>query len=334
MQPLRELLLDRIQRGENHRREKFKLTDVLPYDNFVEIGQILRACATCPELAELLLDRLAPFRSSIVGALPQSMQSHGLVADAASELSVEELRASLLGIADKKLKQWIIDDSSLIYGELSRDELDTLFLEINQTIEDRRQFVDLGSGLGKVVMTAAVSIPFTSYRGVELVPYRHSLALQRFDDFCLTIESELAPSFQHSHNFSYLTDDYAADIPLLRTLRERVSFELGDLLSSDLSVASLIFMYSTCFGSFIHKIADKIARDAPKGCLVITTTYAFDHPGLYLVKHYPSKSLAWTDIRIYRRVGEGPWPVSLSKTGHHQELETWKKNARDLLQIS
>jgi len=40
-------------------------------------------------------------------------------------------------------------------------------------------------------MTAALSTSFDSYTGIELVPYRHRLALEQYTKFCETISSEV-----------------------------------------------------------------------------------------------------------------------------------------------
>ena len=103
----------------------------------------------------------------------------------------EELVSALKEISEEDLRQWIIDDGSLVYGELSSDELEAYFEAVNELGGDRSSFVDLGSGLGKVVMTAAVSTSFDSYTGVELVPYRHRLAQEQYAKFCETISSEV-----------------------------------------------------------------------------------------------------------------------------------------------
>jgi hypothetical protein len=103
------------------------------------------------------------------------------------------------------------------------------------------------------------------------------------------------------------------------------------MFACDVSRASLIFMYSTCFGSLMHKIASKLGDEAPEGCLVSTTTYAINHPGFELVKHFPAKSIAWTDLRIYRRVGKGPWPEQKQPSSLGSDPQKWKESARELL---
>lgn len=184
-----------------------KVTDSnpLPINHFAEIGQILRACAQRPRLTEALLDRLAPHRSYIIGVLPPGLQVHGLISDLTTETDDDELGHQLNQITEEKLKQWIIDDCSLIYGELKREELDAFFAEAGPLLEHNKEFIDLGSGLGKVVMTAAVSLVFESYLGVELIPYRHKLAITQFENFCHRVSECIAEPFDDA-NGSYIQD--------------------------------------------------------------------------------------------------------------------------------
>jgi len=328
---LRDLLLDGIQGGEFHPREKASDSNPLPISYFTEIGQILRACAKRPAFTEELLDRLSPYRSSIIGVVPPGMQAHGLIADSNKELDDAELGIRLSQITGERLQQWIIDDGSLVYGELKREELNAFFAEVTQLLEHNNEFIDLGSGLGKVVMTAAVSVAFESYLGVELLPYRHKLAIQRLEDFYQGINELIAKPAAEEISSYFQDTPSQIDVENLAQLFPKVSFQSGDMFSCDVSRASLIFMYSTCFGSLMHKIANKLALEAPEGCLVSTTTYAINHPGFELVKHFSAKTMAWTDVRFYKRVGQGPWPEQKAQSSVSSDLQKWKESARELL---
>ncbi|HAY45090.1 MAG TPA: histone methylation protein DOT1-like protein [Gammaproteobacteria bacterium] len=327
----RDRLLDGIQGGEFHQREKASDSNPLPISHFTEIGQILRACAKRPALTEELLDRLSPHRSSIIGALPSGLQAHGLISDINKELDDVELRKGLYQITEERLKQWIIDDGSLVYGELKREELDAFFSEVSQLLNHTNEFIDLGSGLGKVVMTAAVSVAFESYLGVELLPYRHRLAIKRFDDFCQSINECVAqPAAGAIDPYSQDTSSQF-DLGHLAQIPSKVDFQPGDMFACDVSRASFIFIYSTCFGSLMHKIANKLASESPEGCLVSTTTYAINHPGFVLVKHFPANSMVWTDLRFYERVGKGPWAEQVATSSAESDRQKWRESARELL---
>jgi len=328
---IRDFLLNDIQGGEFHPREKSSDSNLLPISHFTEIGQILRACAKRPAFTEELLDRLSTHRGFIIGVLPPGLQANGLISDSNKELDDVDLRQRLGQITEERLQQWIIDDGSLVYGELKREELDAFFAEVSQLLNHTNEFIDLGSGLGKVVMTAAVSVAFERYLGVELLPYRHKLAIKRFDDFCQSINECIAQSATGAIGPYSQDTSSQFDLGHLAQIPSKVSFQSGDMFACDVSRASFIFMYSTCFGSLMHKIANKLASESPEGCLVSTTTYAINHPGFVLVKHFPANSMAWTDLRFYKRVGQGPWPDQVAPSSAGSDPQKWRESARELL---
>ena len=328
-------ILNCLEGGEKHLRQKLKTSNSAKLDDFLRIGQILKACANTPTLVDRLLERLVEHQDVMLGALPRGVLSFGPISDSEYKTTSECLLESLNDISEQNLRQWVIDDSSLIYGELGKEELEIYFKEVNRLVKHRDQFIDLGSGLGKVVMTASISIPFSSYVGIELMPYRQKLALEQYSKFSQAIASEadkLKEIGQVALNsqLQHPTCGYSHVIGA----SSKIELRLGDLLSCDIRCASLIFIYSTCFGSFMHKIADKVAKEAPEGCLVSATTYQFDHPGLRLLEHYPSKEMAWTDVRIYERVGVGPGPESNPPAPRHFDNAVWKSKAFNILRVA
>ena len=328
---LRKTLLSSIGGGEFHPREKLSGDSAELFESYIKVGSLLKSCAMNPALVEPLIDRLINHRSAIVGSVPPGLMPHSLIAEVRNDESPASLRRALSELDEGSLRQWIIDDASLVYGELKDEELSGYFSELSKLISDRKHFVDLGSGLGKVVMTAAVSIYFESYSGVELIPYRHNLALQRFGAFSSILREGLTDYSADDLSFSFVEDESVTK-EHLSTIPERIEFILKDLFDADVSRASMIFIYSTCFGSLMHRISEKLANEAPEGCLASSTTYQLDHPGLELVRYYPSNTLAWTSVYIYRRVGNGPWPKIEPKPLYREnDEEKWKEEARKAL---
>jgi len=328
---LKVLLLSRISHGERHVREKLKERTAGSLKEYLTIGRLLNLCAREPLLVEQLLDRLVPHRAAIVGSVPPGLLPHGLVGGITTRTDPEFLRRGLSELDDESLLKWIVDDASIIYGELNDVELRAFFYHLSKLLSARRQFIDLGSGLGKVVMTAAVSVNFDSYVGIELVPYRHNLALQRLANFSSTLQEGIKHYSGSDQDFSFVGNEPVTKEHLV-TIPKRIEFILKDLFEADVSRASVIFIYSTCFGSLMHKVSEKIANEAPVGCLVSSTTYQLDHPGLELIRHYPANTLAWTSVRIYRRVGNAPWPmIEPSPLYRENDEEKWKEEARKAL---
>ena len=331
---IRNSLLLSLEGGQYHAREKIKQSGTLPYSDFLSIGVALKACFNNPALHEQLIARLKPHAGVIIGVLPPGIQSQGLLPTPGELADPNFKPLQLQDISDAQLRQWIIDDGSLVYGELTSEELHQYFLEVCPLLKPDGHFVDLGSGLGKVVMTAGLNFPFATCKGIEIVPYRHRMAFERFVNL-LKLAQE---SFNQLRTPTKAQDTvmlpWTSDLQVqhLLNLPKRVSFQLGDMFTCDVRQASLVFIYSTCFGSFIHKLAHKLANEAPEGCLVSTTTYKIDHPGLELIKHFPAKTMAWTDVFVYKRVGTGPWAELPHIATYSPNLDEWEAKARALLQ--
>ena len=330
---IRDAMLLSLEGGQFHTREKIKESGTLAYADFLRIGLALKDCFVDLQRHEELIERLKAHVDVIIGVLPPGIQSQGLL-PTPEELADPNFKAlALKDVTDEQLRQWIVDDGSLVYGELTGEELLKYFAELGPLLEPGGNFVDLGSGLGKVVMTASLQFPFASCKGIEIVPYRHSMACERFVGLL-----KLAQESLNQLKVAVTAEDpielpWTADMRLshLLNLPKRASFQLGDMFTCNVSDASLVFIYSTCFGSFIHKLAHKLADETPEGCLVTTTTFKIDHPGLTLIKQLPAQTVAWTDIFVYKRVGAGPWPEQPSPPVHTPNIEEWEVKARMLL---
>ncbi|MEY3886186.1 MAG: hypothetical protein RL650_278 [Pseudomonadota bacterium] len=333
VEDIREAMLKSVEGGEYHPRQKILETSTLPYTDYLSIGLALRECFLNPQKHEILIQRLRPLAGTIIGVLPPGIQNQGLLPKD-EDLKLESFeRKNLDQITDAQLRQWIVDDGSLVYGELTRHELNQYFNEIGPMLSSAGHFVDLGSGLGKVVMTAGLQFPFETCKGIEILPYRHKMAFDRFRNM-LKVGQEgfnrlTTPT--HADQLLGLTSSPDMKVAHLLNLPKRVSFQLGDMFTCDIGKATLVFLYSTCFGSFMHKIAHKLANEAPEGCLVSCTTYAITHPGLELVKRFPANTLAWTDVFIYRRVGSQQWATPPEPFSYLPNLDEWEAKARELL---
>ena len=333
MQEIREAMIQSLEGGQFHSREKIKQNSTLPYKDFLSIGLALKECFLNPERHDELIQRLTPHANVIIGVLPPGIQSHGLL-PSEEELASDNFQYKKLSeFSDSEIRRWIIDDGSLVYGELDRQELENYFAAVFPLLVPGGHFVDLGSGLGKVVMSAALHFPFETCKGVEILSYRHRMAGERFLNMLKVGQDGFqllnAPT-QASESISLPWGDHLKAIHLL-TASKRVEFQEGDMFTFDVSNANLIFIYSTCFGSFMHHIAHKLANEAPENCLVSSTTYAINHPAFQLIKHFPAGALAWTDMFIYQRVGTKQWPETSFELASEPSADEWEAKARALL---
>jgi len=354
---LRESMLQSLEGGQFHVRQRLTKDSGLPflaylsYEDYVTIGLTLRRCFELPAQHDALIQKLKPHVEVIIGVLPPGMQPHGLL-PTEQEAALQGLVPKTLDdITDAQMRQWIMDDGSLVYGELSREELEGYFAAVSPYLLPGMKFVDLGSGLGKVVMSAALHYPFEQCMGIEILPYRHRLASERFAALLKVGQeglSQMAASGALLSASDEVTLAWGSNLKLLHllTLPARVALEEGDMFGCDLSGAGLVFIYSTCFGAFMHKIAHKLAHEMPEHGLVSTTTYALNHPAFELVKRYPAKSLAWTDVFIYRKLGKPGlqvWPEQLgglalgsaanAASAYRPDPEEWEVKARQLLAV-
>jgi hypothetical protein len=292
-----------ITSGEQHVRP---VLDEAQFARYVEIGLALRAAFRTPALRPAFLARLKPHRRLVQGAVPAGIQRHGMLPARAPSRSLAE-------IADGELAQWLVDDARLIYGEFTRQELDNYFAALAPLLPAQGHFIDLGSGLGKVVMTAALALPGMRCTGVELLGYRHAMARAR-------LAGVLAAGMAHD---AAAADSFGARVRLLQQ----------DMFDADVSDATLVFMYSTCFAPLMERLGDKLARELPRGALVTTTTVPLPHPAFELVRRFEPAALAWTTVFLYRRRGEAAGlpaaPAGCAQAGlYEQDGAAWEAAVR------
>lgn len=327
-----EAMLRSIEDGELHRRQHLEAEMGSQFGRHVEIGLALREAFEQPELREKFIRRLKPLRRMIIGNVPASVLRHGLLPPLSQQQRAGLGHRRLDDIPDSELEQWLIDDGRLIYGEFKPQELHNYFAAIAPYVKPGSAMMDLGSGLGKVVLSAALSFPFDTCTGVELLPYRHAMAQQRFEALLAAGDAALAALAAPPRPGEVLALPYgaAADASHVLRLRERVRFINGDLFEADVSQAGLIFMYCTCFAPLMDRIADKLARELPQGCLVSTTTFQLRHPAFREVAQFPSGTVAWTSVFLYERVGalEGLPPAPASYLYEQPEAQ-WEAEVRE-----
>lgn len=296
-----EALFQSIQGGEKHVRPPIVLAPDSPFLQFIEVGYALRACLEDRSRRDYLIERLRPHLSAIIGTLPASLLPHGMLPRTAPPPGFRPLEQ----ISDAEVRAWLAEDGSLIYGEFQRYELDNYFEAIAPLIPPGGVMVDLGSGLGKVVMSAALAFPFQRCIGVELMGYRHAMAVERLRALLALAGQGLAalPSPLTPYAPLQLPFGGAARGSHLLDLASRIAFIEADMFKVDVRGASLVFMYSTCFGPLMDALGDKLAREMREGALVSTTTYALKHPAFRLLHYFPAGSVAWTSVMLYQRVG-------------------------------
>ena len=341
---VRQAMLQSLEGGQFHVRERMAGSAQLPYEDFVQIGLALRACYLNSSRHDELIEVLKPHADVVIGTLPPGIQSHGLLPSPDEAAALQLAPKALTEFSEAQIRQWIVDDGSLVYGELSKEELERYFEALSPLLVPGAKFVDMGSGLGKVVMSAALHFPFEQCRGVEILPYRHRMASERFGSLLKVGQEGFASLTAQSKPLNpseRIALPWGNELKALHllTLPNRIAFEQADMFECDVSQANLVFIYSTCFGAFMGKIARKLAHELPDAALVSTTTYALNHPAFQLIKHFPAKTMAWTDVFVYIKLPttEGPekWPApeEIQASGHSLDPQEWEVKAREMLAL-
>ena len=130
--------------------------------------------------------------------------------------------------------------SSATYGELTPRGAALLFEVLRPKSEDT--LIDLGSGIGRVVMHAALATKVKLAVGVEMTRARHRIACSRL---------------ARAREWGWEEAD-------------RVQFELGDFMRRDFSGFSLIYACSTAFpDEFLSRVVRKAAHNEPGARLVV-----------------------------------------------------------------
>jgi len=118
--------------------------------------------------------------------------------------------------------------------------------ESTSTASTAGEFVDLGSGMGKMVTCAALTGLFARSRGVELLPELHDEASAALETFYERVR-DAGMSVECS-----------------------ISLSLGNLLTFDVSNADVIYIHATCFTpELLHATAMKLANECKSGTRVL-----------------------------------------------------------------
>ena len=117
------------------------------------------------------------------------------------------------------------------YGEILPSSVTTIINLLK--VKPNDVFYDLGSGSGKVVTQFFLQTKAKKNTGIELVPFRHNIAIQ--------IKNKLQKTFPD------------------KFISQQLQFINGDILTQDLTDATIIYMCSTCFSNeLLQKITNKL----------------------------------------------------------------------------
>ncbi|MSU75404.1 MAG: hypothetical protein EXS55_02745 [Candidatus Magasanikbacteria bacterium] len=166
-------------------------------------------------------------------------------------------------------------DSHLTYGEITWDTFLDIMAEV-QYRNNHKIFYDLGSGLGKAVIAAAMLGNFTHVLGVELLTELHHAAKKILFRFNKTARPHLA-----AHNRGVVVD-----------------YIHKDLFDHDWSDGDVVFMQTTCFNESLMERLEEQAENLKPGSLVVTLSKYLRNPSFKIItqKKYP---FGWGEATVF-----------------------------------
>ena len=126
------------------------------------------------------------------------------------------------------------------YGELTDKGLDTILKGIDTK---NKNFIDLGSGCGSVVINACKNYPFHGCGGVELSKERHLIAYDRKKELSETLNPDVILKFVNK-----------------------------DIFDVDVNQGDVFYISNLCFNEEINKkLSKKLNREVQKGSVIISS---------------------------------------------------------------
>lgn len=138
------------------------------------------------------------------------------------------------------------------YGEVTTTGARQLFYHMGMSRkeiegDDRIVFMDMGSGVGKLVVQAFMEVPRISHAiGIELAPLRHQHALSAWQELEIPAQK-----------IRISRDDMA---PIREATLELLE---GDIFEADISRVTHLYVASLCFSNdMMHRLATKLEQEA------------------------------------------------------------------------
>lgn len=171
-----------------------------------------------------------------------------------------------------------LTDRSFVYGEIKYISFIGLLDLVN--IPSDGTFYDLGSGVGKAVLTAALFGNFKTVIGVELLAPLHKESLRAMNQLLKHIESD----------------------PLAFQYPTKIKFYHDDICKMDFSDASLIFVNATCYSDALWEtLQDKFEQLAEGTVIIIVSRQLFSTQ--FILRQQLSVDMSWgaASVAIYQR---------------------------------
>jgi SAM-dependent methyltransferase len=168
-----------------------------------------------------------------------------------------------------------LNGNNFVYGEINFDTFADLLDELPYNSE-QRVFYDLGSGVGKPVIAAALLGDFQKLVGIEMLEDLH-LESMRVKNLFNSDVRKLFPS----------------------KAAVQIDFICGNLLTTDFSDGDLVFVQSTCFNEELMEKLEQKCNELKPGSLVITGTKSLPTWQVTGMKKY---KMSWGEACLFFHV--------------------------------
>lgn len=181
---------------------------------------------------------------------------------------------------DERNRLGLSRESSLTYGEIEFKSFGEIFFTIKNryNLPEGGVFYDLGSGVGKALVAAALLGSFSECIGIEILDGLHSVSQKLVEEYNEKFTSYILAN-----------SDLFTILPPLTSVK-------GDIFKYDWTNASVIFVNSTCFSDeMVRNISDVPVKP---GTLAISLTNSLSAT-TWIQLEVVVKRMSWGDATIY-----------------------------------
>ena len=172
-------------------------------------------------------------------------------------------------------------------------------------------FVDLGSGTGRAVFSAALYHNFDELIGIEILPILYNISMKVFNDNSDPNKKVIKKDINKKTTGTMKNGKFVAepkdDLPCIsfnNNLKwDSIKFVLDDIRNYDWSNADVVFCAATCFsGALLAHVAEK-AEFVKEGTYIISLSETLNAPYLKLV-HTVVYKMSWgrATVHIHQKI--------------------------------
>ncbi|MFT4554083.1 MAG: hypothetical protein ACI9S8_002728 [Chlamydiales bacterium] len=159
----------------------------------------------------------------------------------------EDCKGSVIS-SKQRTRENIENDKNLVYGEISIESIAGLLEYVKP--KENEIFYDLGSGIGKMLLTVALLSELKEVKGIEVLGDMHACAEDKIKIF----QEEIRPQYDEQWTF-----------PRIENFNDNIE-------NFDFSEADIVYACATCFEPELMDVISRKMLSLRKGSRVVTVT--------------------------------------------------------------